>query len=100
MISTVNSDGKENQFIVGEDKTDASVLEQFSSYVQLMTDVIVSYGANGKDWNYLKSRCKKQGLKLELGRAGVNPTLACMGMFRYLVFQMLIWRISATFSLR
>ncbi|MCW4024961.1 MAG: DNA polymerase II [Candidatus Bathyarchaeota archaeon] len=80
MISTVNSEGKENQFIVGEDKNDASVLEEFSSYVQIYDpDVIVSYGANSKDWNYLKSRCKKQGLKLELGRAGGEPYTSMYG---------------------
>jgi DNA polymerase I len=79
-ISTVTSSSKEKQFIANEDKKDASLLEEFSSYVQTYDpDVIVSYGANDKDWSYLKSRCKKNGLKLELGRAGGEPTHSMYG---------------------
>ena len=55
IISTSTSNGEEKQFIAGEDKNDKPVIEAFIDYIrEFDPDIIVSYGANTLDWNYLK----------------------------------------------
>jgi DNA polymerase, archaea type len=57
IISTAASNGEEKQFIADENKNDEAVLEQFVDYIcQFDPDVIVSFGGNSQDWNYLVKR--------------------------------------------
>ena len=57
IISTVASNGKEKQFVAGDDKNDKFVLQEFIDYICLFDpDVIVSFGANAQDWDYLIKR--------------------------------------------
>ena len=42
-------------------------------------DVIVGYGVNGQDWQYLMARCKKVGLRLRIDRAGTEPHTSVYG---------------------
>ena len=80
MISTTNSNGEENQFTVSDDKNDKPVIESFAEYVsQFDPDILVSYGANAVDWNYLKGRSKKLKLKLDFDRAGLEPHTSLYG---------------------
>ena len=80
MISTANSSGEEKQFIVGEDKDDKPVIEAFADYIRSFDpDILVSYGANTVDWNYLKGRSKKLKLKLTFDRAGLEPHTSIYG---------------------
>ena len=54
IISTVASNGEEKQFVAGDDKNDKLILQQFVEYVcQFDPDIIVSFGANAQDWDYL-----------------------------------------------
>ncbi len=80
ILSTVASNGEEKQFIAGEDKDDKPVIEQFMNYIrQFDPDVIVSYGANTLDWNYLRGRSHKLGLHLDFDRAHAEPHTSVYG---------------------
>jgi len=62
MISTITNSGEEKQFLANENKDDKPVLDAFISYVRNFDpDIIVGYGVNGQDWQYLNERCKKLG---------------------------------------
>ncbi|MCJ7762608.1 DNA polymerase II, partial [Candidatus Bathyarchaeota archaeon] len=80
VISTITSNGEEKQFLANEDKDDKPVLREFMSYIEKFDpDVIVSYGANTLDWLYLKERCRKLGLTLNMDRAGTEPHTSVYG---------------------
>lgn len=80
IISTVTSNGAEKQFIVDEERNDRVILEQFINYIrEFDPDIIVNYGANTVDWNYLKGRCRKLGLKLDFDRAKFEPHTSVYG---------------------
>jgi DNA polymerase I len=70
ILSIATNHGEEKQFIADESKNDTQVLEGFMNYVQdFDPDIIVGYGVNGQDWQYLKERCKTLGLQLHVDRA-------------------------------
>jgi DNA polymerase I len=80
VISTITSNGEEKQFLANEDKDDKPVLREFMSYIEKFDpDVIVSYGANTLDWLYLKERCHKLGLTLNIDRTGTEPHTSVYG---------------------
>ncbi len=57
IISTIASNGEEKQFLQAKTKTTSPLLQQFIAYVcQFDPDVIVSFGANARDWDYLIKR--------------------------------------------
>jgi DNA polymerase I len=80
MISTTTNSGEEKQFLANENKDDKPVLDAFISYVRNFDpDIIVGYGVNGQDWQYLNERCKKLGLRLHVDRAGTEPHTSVYG---------------------
>lgn len=80
IISTITNKGEEKQFITGEDRNDKSLLEQFIKHVQKCDpDVIVGYGTNTLDWNYLVERCRIHKMKLNLDRVYAEPHTSVYG---------------------
>lgn len=80
MISTATNGGEQKQFLAGDDRDDKSVLELFIEYVRnIDPDIIVGYGNNGQDWPYLRSRCKKHGIRLGIDRTQTEPHTSVYG---------------------
>lgn len=80
IISTATNTGEEKQFLADEDKNDRPVLEAFANYVRTFDpDIIVGYGVNSVDWQYLNERCKKLGLRLHVDRVGTEPHTSVYG---------------------
>jgi DNA polymerase I len=80
MISTAASSGEERRFTADADKTEKQLLKDFIGYIQSFDpDIIVSYGANTTDWNYLTRRSHKYKLKLNFDRAGFEPHTSVYG---------------------
>jgi len=79
MISVATNKGEEKQFLA-KGQNDKPVLEAFIDYVQdFDPDLIIGYGVNRQDWDYLNERCKKLGLKLSVDRAGTEPHRSVYG---------------------
>jgi DNA polymerase I len=79
IVSTATSQGEEKQF-VAKDSDDKAVLEAFVRHVRdFDPDVIVGYGTNRQDWNYLSARSKKLGAKLFVDRANAEPHMSVYG---------------------
>ena len=80
MISTSTNIGEEHQFILGEDKNDKIIIEEFINYIKSFDpDVIASYGANNIDWAYLRTRSHKSGIKMIFDRMGIEPHSSLYG---------------------
>ncbi len=80
IISTSASNGETRQFIVGEDRNDKPVIQNFIAYLcEFDPDIIASYGANTVDWTYLKGRSHKLKLKLDFDRAHLEPHTSIYG---------------------
>jgi DNA polymerase, archaea type len=80
MISTVDSAGGEHQFTANPDRDDKAVIQDFVAYIrEFDPDVIVSYGANTVDWNYLLHRSHQQGVMLNFDRASSEPHQSVYG---------------------
>ena len=80
IISTVDSNGEENQFCAGDDKNDKPVIQQFVEYVcQFDPDVIVSFGANAQDWDYLSKRSHRLERTFDVDRSKKEPHTSIYG---------------------
>jgi len=80
IISAATNSGEQKQFLADENRNDKRVLEGFVNYVESVDpDVIVGYGVNGQDWQYLTERCKKLGLHLRVDRAETEPHTSVYG---------------------
>ena len=80
LLSTVASNGEEKQFAAGEDKDDKPIIKSFMEYIRSFDpDVIVSYGANTTDWNYLLQRSHQYGFPLDFDRAAFEPHTSVYG---------------------
>lgn len=80
VLSTAASNGEERQFIVGEDKDDKPLIQQFIAYIkEFDPDVIAGYGANKVDWQYLRGRSHKLKMKLNFDRAKLEPHTSVYG---------------------
>ena len=68
---------------LAETKNDLDLLKWFKEKVlQLDPDLIYGYNCNAFDWPYLVERCKKLGLKLDVGRkVGVIPASGAYGHY-------------------
>jgi len=79
IISVATNDAKGQQFIA-RNSNDKPVLESFIKYARdFDPDIIVGYGTNRQDWNYLTARAKKLGLKLFVDRANTEPHMSVYG---------------------
>jgi DNA polymerase I len=80
IVSMATSNGETLQFLADENRNDKQLLESFITYVQKFDpDIIVGYGVNRQDWQYLKERCKKLGLRLTVDRARTEPHTSVYG---------------------
>jgi len=80
IISAATNQGEEKQFVADENTDDKPILEAFIRYLQdFDPDIIVGYGVNRLDWQYLTERCRKLGLKLAVDRAGTEPHRSVYG---------------------
>lgn len=79
IISAATNTGVEKQF-VAEDADDKAVIEAFVKYVQVFDpDIIVGYGINRHEWQYLTVRCRKLGVRLSVDRIGGEPHTSVYG---------------------
>ncbi|MEM2995408.1 MAG: DNA polymerase domain-containing protein [Candidatus Bathyarchaeia archaeon] len=80
IISVATNNGETKQFVADENKNDKPVLEAFINYVRSFDpDIVVGYGVNRQDWQYLNERCKRLGLNLHVDRAGTEPHTSVYG---------------------
>ncbi len=80
ILSLVTSNGEEKQFFANEAMDDKLVLQDFIGYLkEFDPDIVVSFGANTVDWNYLNGRCHKLGLHLNFDRDGQEPHTSVYG---------------------
>ncbi|MEM1550163.1 MAG: DNA polymerase domain-containing protein [Candidatus Methanomethylicia archaeon] len=80
VISTIDGDGVEKMFTVGEDLSDLNILKRFIDYVNSYDpDIIVSYGSNSRLIPYLLERARRNGLKLCIDRVGSEPHTSLYG---------------------
>ena len=80
IISTVASTGEEKQFVAGDDKNDKPILQHFVEYVcQFDPDIIVSFGANAQDWDYLIKRSHRLERTFDVDRGRKEPHTSIYG---------------------
>ena len=82
IISTVNGEGVEKNFIArGDEKpSDAEIIMGFIRYVdEYDPDIIVSYGSNAKIIPYLTERAKRNRVKLSIDRQRGEPHTSLYG---------------------
>ena len=80
IISTVCSNGEEKQFKAGDDKNDKPVIQGFLDYVcQFDPDIIVSFGANARDWDYLIKRSRRLQRTFDIDRVKKEPHTSIYG---------------------
>ncbi len=80
IVSTVASDGKEKQFTADDDKNDRPILQGFIDYVcEFDPDIIVSYGANARDWDYLIKRSHRLQRTFDVDRSKKEPHTSIYG---------------------
>jgi DNA polymerase I len=80
IISTATGNGEEKQFLANEKRNDKTLISEFITYVRKFDpDIIVSYGANKVDWTYLKERCHRLKMKLNIDRACTEPHTSVYG---------------------
>jgi DNA polymerase, archaea type len=80
IIATAYSNGAEKQFVADENKNDKTVLEQFINYIcQIDPDVIVSFGGNSQDWNYLVKRSHRLERTFDVDRGKKEPHTSIYG---------------------
>ncbi len=80
IISSVASTGEEKQFVSGGDKNDKPILQHFVEYVcQFDPDIIVSFGANAQDWDYLIKRSHRLERTFDVDRGRKEPHTSIYG---------------------
>ncbi|MEM2102277.1 MAG: DNA polymerase domain-containing protein [Candidatus Bathyarchaeia archaeon] len=73
IISVTANNGEIHQF-TAEELDDKTIIESFVAYVkEFDPDVIVGYGSNSHDWQYLAARAKKHGVKFLIDRTETEP---------------------------
>jgi len=78
IISVATNNGETRQFTAESD--DKTIIESFVAYVkEFDPDVIVGYGSNSHDWQYLAARAKKHGVKFFIDRTETEPHSSVYG---------------------
>jgi DNA polymerase I len=79
IISTSTGKGETRQF-TAQGTDDRQVIQQFTMYIrEFDPDVIVSYGGNSTDWNYLVKRSRQLDRTFDIDRAGNEPHTSVYG---------------------
>jgi len=80
IISTASSNGEEKQFVAGDDKNDEPIIEQFVQYVRKCDpDIILSFGGNTRQWEYLTKRSHRLQRTFDLDRSNKEPHTSVYG---------------------
>jgi DNA polymerase I len=80
VIISAASTGEEKQFLAGGEKNDKPILQHFVEYVcQFDPDVIVSFGANAQDWDYLIKRSHRLERTFDVDRGKKEPHTSIYG---------------------
>jgi DNA polymerase I len=80
IISTAASTGETRQFMAKTEENDRPVLEQFALYFgEFDPDVVVSFGGNALDWNYLTKRSHRLRQTFEIDRVQSEPHTSVYG---------------------
>ncbi|KYH38509.1 MAG: DNA polymerase [Candidatus Bathyarchaeota archaeon B26-1] len=80
IISTVTSTGEERQIIAENIDGDKVVIEDFIHQVkEFDPDIIVGYGTNRMDWEFLQKRARKMEVKFTVDRVGAEPHRSVYG---------------------
>ena len=79
IISIATNNGEEQQFIA-EASEDKRVIQSFIDYIrQFDPDIIVGFGNNSRDWQYLSTRAKLQGINLFVDKTDTVPHTSVYG---------------------
>ena len=63
-----------------EDMLERTLIERFMDIIEKFNpDIIVGYGTNARDWDYLSRRAEVNGLRLKVGRDGSEPHRSLYG---------------------
>ncbi len=74
IIGVMDNSSKEVKQFIMRDKDDRMVINEFINYVrEYDPDIILGYNSNGFDWPYLNERCRKLGIRLDVGRKLNSP---------------------------
>ncbi|KYH40669.1 MAG: DNA polymerase [Candidatus Bathyarchaeota archaeon B26-2] len=80
IVSTVTNMGEERQLIAENRDEDKAVIEAFVHQVkEFDPDIIVGYGTNRMDWEFLSERSRKIGVKFSIDRVGAEPHRSVYG---------------------
>lgn len=80
IISTTTNNSEKKQFVSGDDKNDQAVIENFVEYVRTFDpDVILSFGGNSLDWDYLEKRSHKLQRTFDIDRSLKEPHTSIYG---------------------
>ena len=80
IISAVTNTAEEKQFIASDDNNDKPVLQEFIEFVcKFDPDIIVSFGANAQDWDYLIRRSHKLQRTFDIDRSKKEPHTSIYG---------------------
>ncbi len=74
--------GGETKLFVAKDKDDREVIRQFVEDIKSYDpDVIVGYNSNRFDWPYILERARRNGIRVDVSRAGGSPAQSVYGHF-------------------
>jgi DNA polymerase I len=80
IISTVASNGEEKQFVANDDRNDKPVIQNFVEYLcRFDPDILASFGANARDWDYLIRRSHKIETTFDVDRGRKEPHTSIYG---------------------
>jgi DNA polymerase I len=79
IISAATNKGEQQQF-VAEGNDDKRTIKSFTDYVHKFDpDIIVGFGTNTRDWQYLITRAKLQGINFFVDRTDTLPHTSAYG---------------------
>jgi DNA polymerase I len=79
IISLATNTGEEQQ-LLAEDSDDKRIIESFIAFVRKFDpDIIVGFGSNQHDWQYLATRAKKQAVNFFVDRTDTAPHTSVYG---------------------
>lgn len=79
MLSIATNNGVRRQ-LLAKNHDDREVIEAFMEYVKKFDpDIIVNYGANRMDWEYLTERSRRLGIRFSVDRVGTEPHRSVYG---------------------
>ena len=80
IMLAVATNGGEDKLFAAENYDDKALFENFLEFVKSFDpDIIVGFGTNKVDWQYLSTRSKKLGIKFDVDRAGTEPHTSLYG---------------------